>query len=164
MNTNDPEQSRLIKVLLFDEGKKNYPYKDTLGNWTIGIGYFIGKNLENLFLSDDIILEMLREKIERAKSEALVLFGSDVFYSWTEARRSAIISLFFNLGWHGFSTFKKMIAAILQNNWEQAAIELKDSTWARQVDPKMINGKGRDDRLSFMFLTGKYPDEYQIVS
>jgi len=39
----------------------------------------------------------------------------------------------FNLGPGGFGKFKKAIAAMKKEEWEEAANEMLDSRWARQV-------------------------------
>jgi GH24 family phage-related lysozyme (muramidase) len=40
---------------------------------------------------------------------------------------------FFNLGVGGFSTFRKMIAAVERRDWTAAAEEMRDSIWYHQV-------------------------------
>jgi len=42
----------------------------------------------------------------------------------------------FNLGAPRLSKFKKFIAAINQEEWVEAAMEMMDSKWARQVGPR----------------------------
>ena len=37
----DLDQDRLRRVLALDEGRRASPYKDTKGNWTIGIGHLM---------------------------------------------------------------------------------------------------------------------------
>lgn len=158
----------LEKILSIDEGFEPQPYTDTLGNWTIGIGYFIGKDLRSLKISYRVALEMLREKVEESVQIALRIFGKERYESWLPARRDAILCLIFNMGegndTKGFRSFKKMIRAILSNDWNTAANELRSSAWSTQVDPKRRPDKGRDDRLVFMLRTGEYHEEYKIGS
>ncbi|KKM82461.1 hypothetical protein LCGC14_1319200, partial [marine sediment metagenome] len=42
----------------------------------------------------------------------------------------------FNLGQHRLGEFVKMWAAIRAEDWEKAAVEMLDSTWAGQVGPR----------------------------
>jgi lysozyme len=42
----------------------------------------------------------------------------------------------FNLGAPRLSKFKKFIAAINDEQWIEAAVEMMDSRWARQVGPR----------------------------
>ena len=49
-----------------------------------------------------------------------------------------IVDMAFNLGVPRLSNFKKMWAAIHENNFEEAAKEMLDSRWARQVGRRAI--------------------------
>ena len=42
----------------------------------------------------------------------------------------------FNLGAPRLSKFKKFIAAIDQEQWMEASLEMMDSQWAKQVGPR----------------------------
>ncbi len=57
--------SRLIEILRRHEGVKNTLYKCTSDKWTIGVG----RNLEDVGLSDDEIDFLLQNDIERAIKE-----------------------------------------------------------------------------------------------
>lgn len=156
----------LEEMLILDEGKKNHPYKDSLGNWTIGVGYYIGKNLESLFLSNRVIKIMLEEKIDSARTDVLAVFGIDLYCSWTPARRDAIMSLMYNMGLgdanNGFLSFGETIKLIRNGEWLEAANNLSKSLWSKQVDPPQRIGKGRDDRIIYAFRTGEYHPDYKI--
>lgn len=156
--------SNLHKILVRDEGLKLKAYKDTLGNWTIGIGRLIGRNLESLTISEDTAYQMCDEDIGKAVRGVVAIFGKDMVNSWTNARRAAMICLVFNLGEDGFREFKRTIKAISENRWEDAASHLKESLWARQVDPKQRPDEGRDDRIAYMIRTGRYHEEYNCDS
>lgn len=162
---NNEALTNLECILYNDEDEKLTPYKDSLGNWTYGVGRFIGKELSSLKISKRIALEMLKEDIEEAQRIAIKIFGSDKYYSWIEARRDAILCLIFNMGEgnskRGFLSFKNTIQAIKEENWNKAAENMLDSLWATQVDPKRRIGKGRDDRLAFMLKYGDYHPEYR---
>lgn len=157
--------AKVEAVLIHDEGDFAEPYLDSEGNWTIGVGRYIGKSLQNIRLSKQVRLLMLQEDIEGAIQIALRIFPEQAFCSWTEARQVAILSLIFNMGegndLRGFRSFKKFIAACLREDWETAGAELRSSKWARQVDPKMIDGKGRDDRL-ITALVNNTLDSYKL--
>ena len=112
MLKNSSQLQQLKKDLYLDEGKKNKPYKDSKGYWTIGVGYFIGVNLEDLKLSDSVIDLMLEEKAKQACKDAYKVFGAE-FENFTEARQNAIINLIFNMGLgnqdKGFLSFTETI-------------------------------------------------------
>lgn len=150
------------KILIEDEGLRLSPYRDRYNNWTIGVGYFIGPNLENLKISSDVALQMLEEKIFEAEKDVELVFGEDLFASFTDARKTAIVSMMFTLGLNRFQKFYMMINSIRQGNWRDAASHAKNSKWAHDVDPKNQEGKGRDDRLANMIRSGEYDEYYKI--
>lgn len=158
--------TNLERVLIVDEGKKHQPYKDSRGFWTIGVGHFIGKNLESLELSERIVMMMLEEDIAKATNIVIRIFGLSTWDSWGAARRDAVTCLVFSMGEgderRGFLSFRNTIRAIREGKWEEAASNLLDSKWAKDVDPKQREGKGRDDRLAYMLRTGCYHEEYRI--
>ena len=113
--------------LLRDEGLRLFPYTDTVGKLTIGIG----RNL-----TDDGI----------SKTEALFLLGRDIMrvsaqleetWPWTQtlsdARKGAMQNLAFNLGIHGLSEFRNFLGSMEQGKWEDAAAHLLDSKAAKQL-------------------------------
>ena len=78
-------------------------------------------------------------------------------YGWFAAldlvRQDAIVELCFNMGLPRLFTFKKMIAALTDQDYTQARIELLDSRWAKQVQ------RERSHDLSFRIQFGRYQDE-----
>jgi lysozyme len=59
--------------------------------------------------------------------------------------------MIFNMGLGGVLNFKKMIAAIQEQNYEMAATQMLDSTWSQQVGKRALE-------LARMMVSGKYPD------
>jgi lysozyme len=148
-------------VLIRDEGIAYSPYKDTKGYWTIGVGYFIGVDLSYLKLSWDVVQKMLEEKIEESLRDLHQIFGG-YFDTIGAPRQLALLSMIYSLGKSRFMGFSKMIMAIKDQNWELASYECKHSKWASDVDPKGLEGKGRDDRVAYMLRTGELHPEYPI--
>ncbi|HBV7913894.1 MULTISPECIES: glycoside hydrolase family protein [Klebsiella pneumoniae complex] len=123
------------KLKYFHNGKF-YPYKDSLGYWTIGFGRLIeGKQSQftngisveeaNKFLSDDIAIA---EK--GLASLNLGLIPSD----W----KDFLIIMIFQLGLQGVKNFKKMLIAIKAKDYPEAVRQAKDSKWYRQT-PNRVN-------------------------
>lgn len=132
-------------MLKQDEGIRYYPYKDSEGHWTIGVG----RNLEAIPVSINIIREMLDEDIQRAITSACSIFTPKVFDSWSPARQHAIMNMIFNLGEAGFRGFTHMIEAIKRGDWDDAAIEALRSKWAKQVG-------SRAERIIELLVNEKY--------
>ena len=105
----------------------------------------MGRNLRDRGLSDDEIDYLLSNDID------IVVDELDKVMPWwkdlDEVRQRVLCDLVFNLGMPRFSGFKKSISYMKQQMWDQAADELLDSKWARQV------GR-RAHTLSEMMRTG----------
>ena len=113
--------------LMADEGNKRFPYRCTAGKLTIGVG----RNLDDVGISDDEIKYLLNNDIYRAEIAARTLFPS--FDSLSDARKAVLINMAFNLGQTRLAGFKRLREAVEAKAWEQAAVEMLDSKWAVQV-------------------------------
>lgn len=135
------DRNRLIDQLRIHEGVEKTVYNDSEGIPTIGVG----RNLRDRGLSDDEIDYLLSNDID------IVVDELDKVMPWwkdlDEVRQRVLCDLVFNLGMPRFSGFKKSISYMKQQMWDQAANELLDSKWARQV------GR-RAQTLSEMMRTG----------
>lgn len=142
------------QMLIIDEGFRRYPYEDLTGanaRARSGAGFItigVGRNLEAHGLSDEVILMMLTEDVDRALAAAMGIFGED-FEAWDDARQHAVVCMIFNLGPNGFLKFKKMVAALHAEDWETAAEEAENSKWYQQV-------KGRAKRIVKLLRDGVY--------
>ena len=125
-------KGKLVSQLINHEGIKNYPYNDTVGKLTIGVG----RNLTDRGLSNKEILYLLQNDIEIIEKEILSIFPK--FNTFNDNRQIALIDMMFNLGYNKFSTFKKMIKNIRRGNWDMASIEALNSKWAIQVGSRAI--------------------------
>lgn len=152
----------ITKILIFDEGLEERPYKDTRDFWTIGVGHFIGPDLRNLQLSRNVCIAILNEDIKKHWEEACEIFGADWLMKQTTARQAAILSLVFNLGAAKLSTFTQTVPAIKEERWQSAGALLRKTKWARDVDPRQRPDTGRDDRIASMIETGAVHDEYGL--
>lgn len=127
-------------LLIRDEGMKLVLYQDTGGRWTIGVG----RNLEDVGISEDEAIYLLRNDILTARLECAK-------YKWfpdlpTE-RKDAIVCMMFNLGAKRFSEFKRLHDALAKKDYNAAASEMLNSQWAAQV-------KGRAVRLAELVRSG----------
>lgn len=122
---------KICLQLIAHEGYRNLPYEDSEGVLTIGVG----RNLEKP-LSDDVIGLLLAEDLEDAETDLIEVFPN--FQTFSEQRRLALFDMMFNLGKPRFLGFKKMIAAIKEGRWDEAARQALDSKWRRQVKGRAI--------------------------
>ncbi len=121
---------RLREMLIRHEGLRLKPYKDSVGKLTIGVG----RNLEDVGISEDEALYLLENDIRRAKETAIRCCEEHevAFESLPEDAQLVLINMAFNLGYR-LTRFRKMFAALRERDWEKVAFEMLDSKWARQV-------------------------------
>lgn len=128
--------NELIEMIKDHEGtkKKNgrhVLYKCTAGKWTIGYGV----NLEN-GISDDIAEYMLIALL-REKEEDLV---RNIKF-WDElpvSIKRVLMDMCYNLGISRLLGFKKTLAFLEKGDYVNAAKEMLDSKWAKQVGRRAL--------------------------
>lgn len=135
----------LIQQLKVHEGDKKFPYKDTVGKITIGVG----RNLTDVGLSEDEIEYLLANDIKR------VFLDLDSHLPWwrtlDQTRQDVLADMCFNMGIGGLMQFKNTLAAIQAHDWSKASAGMLASTWAKQVGKRAVT-------LAQMMETGIGPD------
>ena len=124
----DTRGSDLVRLLTLHEGRRAFPYLDTAGRLTIGVG----RNLTDRGLADDEVDHLLANDIALAKSICGDQFGA-AFAGASKARRHALVSMAFNLGGPRLAGFTRLRAAVKDGDWDEAAAEALDSRWAIQT-------------------------------
>ena len=134
----------LKKMLIRDEAEVNHAYQDSEGYWTIGVGHLIDKRKGGK-ISHKISMLILDDDIAEVMGQCDRSF--DWFDSLDEARKMVILNMVFNLGLDGFKKFKKTIYFIKIGDYDEASVEMLDSTWSNQVGVRAA-------RLSTIMKTG----------
>lgn len=131
---------KLREQLKIDEGVKYEIYRDHLGYLTFGIGHLItekdpefGQPVKTE-VSSDRVNEVFNADVQLYINETKKVFPD--LESKPEAIQLVLVNMCFNLGAPRLSNFKKFIAAINDEQWSEAAVEMMDSRWARQVGPR----------------------------
>ena len=104
-----------------------FPYACPAQKLTIGFG----RNIEERGISEDEAEFLLHNDVQEC-----IRFLKKAFYkfdSFLQIRQIALIDMSYNLGFAGFLKFKKMVAAIYKEDWEEVAAQAKDSKWYDQV-------------------------------
>lgn len=142
-------RQKLYAELRRDEGSRSFPYTDTVGKLTIGVG----RNLTDVGLSDEEIDHLLDNDVARVES------GLDRALPWwrtlDDVRQRVIANMAFNMGVFGLLTFKNTLEAIRVGDWSRAHAGMLASKWATQVGP-------RAKRLAEMMLTGSEPTSRNV--
>jgi lysozyme len=131
----------LRKELVRDESVENKVYRCSAGKLTIGIG----RNLEDVGLSDEEIQFLFENDVARAEGEL------DRALPWwrgmSEVRQRVLMNMIFNLGLPRLLGFRKALAHMEARRYSDAAREMLDSKWRRDV-------KDRAYRLADAMITG----------
>lgn len=139
MNSVDTEA--LAQTLMADEGFRGVPYLDLGGTLTIGFGRnLIAKPLTRLQASR-ILFDDINDTLSALDSRL----------SWwrdlDDVRQMVVANMAFNLGISGLLGFPLMLTALKAKDYETAAREMCNSTWAHQVGARAL-------RLSNEMRTG----------
>jgi len=156
----EPVSDKIFTMLTRDEGVQRMPYDDATGVpvrapkgfLTIGVGH----NLDSKPLSNAVIYQILSEDVAVATATAKDVVGIEVWDGLTENRKLALINLAFSMKPQSLRSFKKMLSAIRRSDWPAAGQELRESLWAKQVDPKCQPNQGRDDRVINLLEKDQY--------
>ena len=116
-------------------------YKCPAGKLTIGWGH----NIEDNGLPEHVVQVLLEHDIINAEKDLDLIF--DNWRRFAKGRRLGLTSMMFNLGHAKFRKFRKMIKAIRDKKWEEAADEAMLSLWSKQV-------KSRAEEISSLFRSG----------
>lgn len=141
------DRDKLIEQLRRHEGEELEPYQDTVGKWTVGIG----RNFDDVGFSTDELRELIGEGISSQLSETLLendikvaqdelekVFDAEVLDGLDDARHNVLINMIFNMGRPRLSQFRMMIAAVNAGDWNEAADQMIDSRWYRQVGNRAV--------------------------
>lgn len=135
----------IIDQLALHEGIRKFPYKCTAGKLTIGIG----RNIEDIGVSDDEIYYMLKNDIRRVDQELNNAFR---FYKDLDpVRKDAMINMAFNLGLTRLRGFVYALKMMEEKEYEEASMEFLDSLWASQVGQRALD-------VAYMIQHGEYPN------
>jgi lysozyme len=109
-----------------DEGREAFPYTDTKGYLSIAIG----RNLTGRGLLPDEIDLLFANDV----AECCSIMDKQIPWWRTlpPTKQRVMINLCF-MGWGSLSQFKRFLAAMQGQDWQEAADELVDSLWYRQV-------------------------------
>jgi len=112
------------------ENGKHKVYECPAGYLTAGWGH----NLEAHGVEDSIAEQWLRADLQAAQDE--LARNVDCWDSLNNARKCVLIDMNFNMGYGTLSKFKRFFSALAAGDYDEAAVEMEDSAWFRQVGPR----------------------------
>ena len=128
---------KLRKQLEIDEGIVHEIYLDHLGYATFGIGHLVRESdPENGLptgspISESRVIEAFEQDVQTVLSDCAILYPD--FDELPEEAQQIIANMMFNLGRPRLSAFKGMKAGVDSRDWNEAADQMVDSRWYRQV-------------------------------
>lgn len=119
-----------------------HPYLDTQGHRTIGYG----RNLDGKGISLGEARTLLHHDMIDVEHSLNAEFPE--WRRLSDVRQRVVADMAFNLGISGLMEFRRTLNHIRAGRWPDAAVEMLDSEWARQV------GR-RAERLAQMMVSGE---------
>lgn len=142
----------LKEQLLEHEGKRNKPYKDSLGYSTVGVGHMIKDDdpdwVKKDKLSDLQIEKLFQQDIVDAVHTYESALSEEVREKLGDSRKIVLMNMAFNLG-SRIHNFKNMLRAVRDEDYEWAADEMRNSKWYEQV-------KSRGEELADIMEKGHF--------
>ena len=129
--------NRLRVEIEKDEGCKYEIYLDHLGLPTFGIGHLVTEWDEEYQkpigteISEDRVNSCFEKDVQVTIEECKKLYSN--FDEIPEEARYILCNMMFNMGRPRHSKFKKMNEAIANEDWFEAAVQMEDSRWHKQV-------------------------------
>lgn len=114
-----------------DEGNVPFVYQDSLGFWTIGVGFLVDKRKGGKLLPEEIAF-ILNNRV----AKALAGVQREPWYPAVAndaIRLAAILNMQFQLGSESDEEFATSFGFIEKQDWANAAKNLRASLWAKQT-------------------------------
>ena len=125
-------RTHLRRDVMWAEGFRAKPYRDTVGKLTIGYG----RNLDDVGITTFEAGMLLDHDLAAAESECVSAFAW--YPTLADARQRVLVEMAFNLGLPRLLGFGKMLAAAKTGDYETAAKEMLASRWKEQVGARAI--------------------------
>jgi lysozyme len=124
--------NEIIDLLIKHEDLSTFPYIDTTGHFSIGVG----RNLTDNGISIDEAMIMLNDDINEKINDLKTHLS--YYNSLPDKVQLVLIDMCFNLGIGGLLTFKKTLSLIKTGQYKKAAVEMLNSKWAKQTGQRAI--------------------------
>lgn len=117
-----------------EEGKRNRPYLDTEGYWTIGIGHLMedqSPSNKNFSIDDNLVYKMYEQDLQNKIDDLgrALPWAKDL----DPVRYMCLLDMCFQMGIGGLLGFNNTLRCIKEGDYEQAAKNMLVSKWAKQT-------------------------------
>ena len=125
---------RLKKQVIANEGIRKTAYKDTLNNWTIGVGHLIRLPNEEYLLDKELtdleVDQIFITDLNQAIDDARKFIDADTI---PDEAFEVVVDMAFNLGLPKLMAFQNFQQALRDKDFVKASYEMLDSLWAKQL-------------------------------
>ena len=134
-----------------EEGLRLSPYHCTEGYPTVGYGKKIGPKWSSLSnyqfrITEEIADIWLDEELAKIEN---ALITNNTYNKLNQARKDILVSMAYQMGLTGVYKFRKMWAALKDEDWQEAAKQALDSRWAHQTPARAYRHANVLERGSF---------------
>ena len=143
---------QLMEELEQDEGRVNSIYVCTAGKPTFGVGHMITPSdpeygqPEGTPVSEERVASVFMDDVANTLEDCRRLYPN--FDNIPQEAQLILGNMMFNLGYPRLKGFRRLKVAIGQEQWENAAAEMADSAWHRQLPRRSGRLIDRMSRLS----------------
>lgn len=144
----------LEERVLRHEGLRSLPYRDTLGNYTIGVGHLITEDQAQELASGidhAKIMEWLEQDLDNASAQLVHYLPWVVHLS--KIRQEIFIEMIFQLGITGFLGFHSMLSCAKEGDIDGVVSSMKHSLWHTQTP-------NRCEELANLYLNNGAKNEH----
>jgi lysozyme len=141
--------SSVQQLIEQDEGRKLWPYQDSRGKMTWGVGHLMATGIApdvEALVGQAVDLQFQHDL--DAVTQGLIRLPW--FASVNPIRQAALIDMAFNLGLAGLNTFTTFLSCMESGQWAAAAADLRGTLVYSQLPV-------RYERLATMIQTGEWP-------
>ena len=125
---------KLKAQVIHSEGIRTTAYKDTLNNWTIGVGHLIKIPDEEYLLDKELtdleVNQIFTTDLNQAIDDARKFIDVDIL---SEEAFFVVVDMAFNLGLPKLMRFQNFQQALKEKDYKKASREMLDSLWAKQL-------------------------------
>ena len=125
---------RLKKQVIANEGMRKTAYKDTLDNWTTGVGHLIRLPDEEYLIEKELtdieVDQIFTTDLNQAIDDARKFIDADTI---PEEAFEVVIDMAFNLGLPRLMKFQNFQQALNEKDYKRASREMLDSVWEKQL-------------------------------
>lgn len=128
-----------------DEGYEQYPYTDSEGYLSIGIGMCIDKRVPGTGMSREVARYAVRLKVQQIAKDLTTAIPWWV--NQPEPIQNVLVNMSYQLGVNGLLGFKHFLALCQEGSYLDAANAGLDSQWAKQCPTRakklmdVVNGE-----------------------